>query len=170
MRTLTVADIHTYYVIAGNTPVLVHNCEDESLPKQLFRTGRDDTDNEDQAALPGDAVVYTDVQGMSDGTYHYAIMDDGSTRAMHNDDIDAYNDRIPVGDPAVDHTSFTNSEPVLMAGHLKISDGQITEFDNWSGHYICLIIPQASCASKMLRGRLSLTTGSPVRRQRNGTI
>jgi hypothetical protein len=26
MRDLTVADIHTYYVIAGNQPVLVHNC------------------------------------------------------------------------------------------------------------------------------------------------
>jgi hypothetical protein len=26
MRDLTVNDIHTYYVIAGNTPVLVHNC------------------------------------------------------------------------------------------------------------------------------------------------
>ncbi|GAA2707818.1 LamG-like jellyroll fold domain-containing protein [Micromonospora olivasterospora] len=26
MRDLTVADIHTYYVVAGNTPVLVHNC------------------------------------------------------------------------------------------------------------------------------------------------
>ena len=26
MRNLTVADIHTYYVIAGNVPVLVHNC------------------------------------------------------------------------------------------------------------------------------------------------
>jgi hypothetical protein len=26
MRNLTVADIHTYYVVAGNTPVLVHNC------------------------------------------------------------------------------------------------------------------------------------------------
>jgi hypothetical protein len=26
MRDLTVATVHTYYVIAGNTPVLVHNC------------------------------------------------------------------------------------------------------------------------------------------------
>jgi hypothetical protein len=26
MRDLTVADVHTYYVVAGNTPVLVHNC------------------------------------------------------------------------------------------------------------------------------------------------
>jgi len=26
MRDLTVATVHTYYVVAGNTPVLVHNC------------------------------------------------------------------------------------------------------------------------------------------------
>jgi hypothetical protein len=26
MRDLTVADLHTYYVVAGTTPVLVHNC------------------------------------------------------------------------------------------------------------------------------------------------
>ncbi len=26
MRDLTVNDIHTYYVLAGATPVLVHNC------------------------------------------------------------------------------------------------------------------------------------------------
>ncbi|MEW2427782.1 hypothetical protein AB0877_07205 [Micromonospora sp. NPDC047644] len=26
MRDLTVANIHTYYVLAGNAPVLVHNC------------------------------------------------------------------------------------------------------------------------------------------------
>jgi hypothetical protein len=31
MRDLTVADIHTYYVIAGDTPVLVHNCLGEEL-------------------------------------------------------------------------------------------------------------------------------------------
>jgi hypothetical protein len=27
MYNLTVAELHTYYVIAGNTPVLVHNCD-----------------------------------------------------------------------------------------------------------------------------------------------
>ena len=31
MRDLTVADVHTYYVLAGNTPVLVHNCESAVL-------------------------------------------------------------------------------------------------------------------------------------------
>jgi hypothetical protein len=31
MRDLTVAHLHTYYVLAGTTPVLVHNCGNESL-------------------------------------------------------------------------------------------------------------------------------------------
>jgi hypothetical protein len=39
MRDLTVADIHTYYVLAGTTPVLVHNCD---------RAGMDFTDVERQ--------------------------------------------------------------------------------------------------------------------------
>nr|WP_285474977.1 RHS repeat-associated core domain-containing protein [Actinoplanes sp. NBRC 101535] len=31
MRDLTVADIHTYYVLAGSTPLLVHNCDGVQL-------------------------------------------------------------------------------------------------------------------------------------------
>jgi hypothetical protein len=31
MRDLTVADVHTYYVLAGTTPVLVHNCNGATL-------------------------------------------------------------------------------------------------------------------------------------------
>jgi hypothetical protein len=27
VHNLTVADLHTYYVLAGGTPVLVHNCD-----------------------------------------------------------------------------------------------------------------------------------------------
>jgi RHS repeat-associated protein len=37
MRDLTVADVHTYYVLAGETPVLVHNCETAD-PKDLKPT------------------------------------------------------------------------------------------------------------------------------------
>jgi large repetitive protein len=37
MRDLTVADIHTYYVIAGTTPVLVHNCN--TTPTDLHAFG-----------------------------------------------------------------------------------------------------------------------------------
>jgi hypothetical protein len=31
MYNLTVADVHTYYVVAGDTPVLVHNCGADDL-------------------------------------------------------------------------------------------------------------------------------------------
>jgi len=38
-RNLTVANLHTYYVIAGNVPVLVHNCDiGESIAQHI--TGR----------------------------------------------------------------------------------------------------------------------------------
>jgi hypothetical protein len=38
MYDLTVADIHTYYVIAGDTPVLVHNCS-RKLGENLRKSG-----------------------------------------------------------------------------------------------------------------------------------
>ena len=34
---LTVADIHTYYVLAGNTPIVVHNAGDEPSPNVIQR-------------------------------------------------------------------------------------------------------------------------------------
>jgi RHS repeat-associated protein len=36
MRDLTVADIHTYYVVAGNTPVLVHNVDECRIAEQTL--------------------------------------------------------------------------------------------------------------------------------------
>ncbi|MFG1892294.1 polymorphic toxin-type HINT domain-containing protein [Micromonospora sp. NPDC049051] len=33
MRDLTVSTVHTYYVVAGGTPVLVHNCGDDGPPE-----------------------------------------------------------------------------------------------------------------------------------------
>ncbi|MFF0152078.1 polymorphic toxin-type HINT domain-containing protein [Micromonospora sp. NPDC005203] len=39
MRDLTVANVHTYYVVASNTPVLVHNCDSAALGKNLVKTG-----------------------------------------------------------------------------------------------------------------------------------
>jgi hypothetical protein len=33
MYNLTVADTHTYYVVAGNVPVLVHNCDIPTHPE-----------------------------------------------------------------------------------------------------------------------------------------
>ncbi|WP_433346316.1 LamG-like jellyroll fold domain-containing protein [Micromonospora sp. CA-111912] len=39
MHDLTVADIHTYYVLAGTTPVLVHNCGDGGMYGRLQPAG-----------------------------------------------------------------------------------------------------------------------------------
>jgi hypothetical protein len=45
MYNLTIADVHTYYVIASATPVLVHNC-----PRELNPAG------------PGDSPVWQDLK------------------------------------------------------------------------------------------------------------
>ncbi|UUN28853.1 polymorphic toxin-type HINT domain-containing protein [Streptomyces sp. FIT100] len=37
---LTIADIHAYYVLAGDTPVLVHNCGDAELQSELTQLGK----------------------------------------------------------------------------------------------------------------------------------
>ncbi|MGN9807089.1 RHS repeat-associated core domain-containing protein [Micromonospora sp. L32] len=39
MRDLTVAALHTYFVLADNTPVLVHNCNSAKLGKNLINSG-----------------------------------------------------------------------------------------------------------------------------------
>ena len=36
MRDLTVADVHTYYVMAGTTPVLVHNCGEPWMGENTY--------------------------------------------------------------------------------------------------------------------------------------
>ena len=39
MRDLTVSNIHTYYVMAGDSPVLVHNCNSARLGNNLRANG-----------------------------------------------------------------------------------------------------------------------------------
>jgi hypothetical protein len=39
MYDLTVEDLHTYYVLAGDSPVLVHNCNSTKLGNDLIRNG-----------------------------------------------------------------------------------------------------------------------------------
>ncbi|MEV0730194.1 LamG-like jellyroll fold domain-containing protein [Polymorphospora sp. NPDC050346] len=127
MRDLTVADIHTYYVIAGTTPVLVHNCG--TAPIQPTRTFRNESanDHEPQAPLPRSAFNENG-QNLANGDHHYVVMRNGSVRTMFSRDMEAIHD-------TAGHTSLSEGEPVFMAGHFQVSDGRIVEFDNWSGHY-----------------------------------
>ncbi|WP_411148524.1 RHS repeat-associated core domain-containing protein [Streptomyces sp. A30] len=53
---LTVTGIHAYYVLAGTTPVLVHNCDEADLQKELTQLGRDRID-EVKAGLSEDEVL-----------------------------------------------------------------------------------------------------------------
>ncbi|WP_157545167.1 LamG-like jellyroll fold domain-containing protein [Hamadaea tsunoensis] len=69
MRDLTVQDIHTYYVLANNTPVLVHNttaCSPEPGPAPEGTTLRDYADanrGSNQAATPDFVTEYTSPSG-----------------------------------------------------------------------------------------------------------
>jgi RHS repeat-associated protein len=94
MWDLTVSDFHTFYVVAGNTPVLVHNC-DETIPNVALGTqdnglGKFATDNgytvftdmtrDDALAKVQDVANYHD-----ETTIHVRLdgfkMTDGSTGA-----------------------------------------------------------------------------------------
>ncbi|MFF9341724.1 polymorphic toxin-type HINT domain-containing protein, partial [Streptomyces sp. NPDC014773] len=59
VRNLTVADFHTYYVLADTTPVLVHNCGtatvrwDEDMEHATIRVERDGVSLETEQVIPG---------------------------------------------------------------------------------------------------------------------
>ncbi|WP_243715217.1 hypothetical protein [Micromonospora sp. KC207] len=78
MRDLTVADVHTYYVIAGDTPVLVHNCGDGGPPEnegEWFFRGVDEN-HRSYASQHGGTV--TPVGGHNDPMLH----NDGNTDSI----------------------------------------------------------------------------------------
>jgi hypothetical protein len=125
MQHLTVNDTHTYYVIAGNTPILVHNCGGAYDWKPGNRPG---LDTQPQGPLPADSGIGHG-QSLAEGEHHYVVMRDGSLRAMHNDDMFGI-------EPSAGHTSLAGNQPVHMAGTFDVNEsGQISRFDNWSGHY-----------------------------------
>jgi hypothetical protein len=69
-------------------------------------------------------------QFLEEGHYHYVVMRDGALRAINSDamwDLE----------PSAGHTSLAEGEPVIMAGTFQVDEtGAITEFDNYSGHYM----------------------------------
>ncbi|MEU9000829.1 polymorphic toxin-type HINT domain-containing protein [Streptomyces sp. NPDC048551] len=123
---LTVEDLHTYYVLAGKTPVLVHNCSPSTVQSRMYVAGRPGTDATPQAPLPESAVV-TRGGNLQDGNYHYVVMPGGSVRTFHES---VFDEGIWAG-----HTSLSGGRPVTMAGTFDVSNGSITEFGNFSGHY-----------------------------------
>ncbi len=141
MNDLTVAGVHTYYVLAGDSPVLVHNNDPEwgrvnsvttPLRWTAFRPGvADDV----QAWLPVSNFVLNGRKPLMQGEYHFVVMPDWSVRAFHSESVfDAFE---RAGDPVwPGHTSLSYMRQVIMAGTFDIDqNGEIESYGNRSGHY-----------------------------------
>jgi RHS repeat-associated protein len=130
MRDLTVADVHTYYVIAGDTPVLVHNCNGSGpiLPRKVFRMGEGGADTTAQPRIP-EGSWQSNGANLADGDHTFVVMRNGSVRSMHDDQLSTY------GEYGGGHSSLAQQEPVFMAGNFTAEGGQITHYNNGSGHY-----------------------------------
>ncbi|MFG1777594.1 polymorphic toxin-type HINT domain-containing protein [Micromonospora sp. NPDC049048] len=125
VHNLTVAGIHTYYVVADDAPVLVHNCGGAYDWKPGNRPG---LATDKQAPLPSNVGIKPG-EALRKGEHHYVVMKDGSLRAMHNDDMFGL-------DASAGHTSLAGNRPVHMAGTFVVDEfGRITKFGNWSGRY-----------------------------------
>jgi RHS repeat-associated protein len=126
MRDLTVADTHTYHVMASDTPVLVHNCHGAYDWEPANRPG---LATEPQGRLPEGSWIRPGEALTPGGSYHYVVMRNGSLRAMEEEAMWAIDD-------SAGHTSLAGNQPVHMAGMFEVDElGRIAMFDNWSGHY-----------------------------------
>ena len=128
MHNLTVGDLHTYYVMAGATAVLVHNCvaKEWVWPREGITAPATDV----QGPLPPTAGLKPGDALLPDTEYHYIVRPDGSLRIIPNEEMHALN-------RTAGHTSLADYQPVIMAGGLKTdANGAIAMFDNASGHYM----------------------------------
>ncbi|GID94378.1 hypothetical protein Adi01nite_37900 [Amorphoplanes digitatis] len=106
MRDLTVAEIHTYYVIAGNEPVLVHNCgSDDELQELANELG--DTATEYQKL----AGTEWDVQNKTSA----------AIRAQFPDGKGGWNEATVVGSSG-DGMSLGQISLARRKGHIAVED------------------------------------------------
>lgn len=133
---LTVSDLHTYHVVAGDTPILVHNAcgpvpnnKPEELSLELL-----------EAEFAGVSPITAGTQGFKDaasqgGSYLWTVGEDGVLNMV----------------PAlkgIHHTVATGGESVLAAGQVTIRPGgAVSSFDNMTGHYT----PCPECAKTFIQ-------------------
>jgi hypothetical protein len=94
---------------------------------QVWQPGRPGVADDPQGPLPSTAGVKPG-EPLSDGGYHYVVTEDGSLRALKNEEMWDL-------EGSAGHTSLAEGKPVIMAGTFDVEDGQIVRFDNYSGHY-----------------------------------
>ncbi|MBS2547359.1 hypothetical protein KGQ19_10780 [Catenulispora sp. NL8] len=102
---------------------------DQPCSPYVWNPGRPGVDNGPQGPLPPNAPFVKPGDKLKPGDYHYVVLPGGTVRAMNNDDMWKAN-------RTAGHTSLAGGKPVIMAGTFKVdSTGQISELDNFSGHY-----------------------------------
>ncbi|MFE7318356.1 polymorphic toxin-type HINT domain-containing protein [Streptomyces sp. NPDC057555] len=111
VRNLTVADLHTYYVLAGTTPILVHNDEDD--PKVFTNRISEDKPEWFKPIAPGTVLTRS-------GNYAYVVLENGE---------------LVIGKRTAGHVNVARGRPVLAAGEFKTKGGEVVYLDNESGHY-----------------------------------
>jgi RHS repeat-associated protein len=134
---LTVADIHTYYVLAGKMPVLVHNCG--GLVDNMY-PGQQLTDELLAAERLGVSPIYAGTRAFdqavaSGGNYLWAVTDSGALHIA----------------PALDdikHTVLTAGGPVRAAGFVTFARGSVAEITDFTGHYT----PRCRCGGSLQIG------------------
>ncbi|MDQ7911103.1 polymorphic toxin-type HINT domain-containing protein [Phytohabitans sp. ZYX-F-186] len=145
MHDLTVETVHTYYVLAGQTPVLVHNCDpvENRKPGEL---SMDLFDAELQGVKPAfsGSDAFTKAMG-TDGNYLWAVDNTGRLGIA------------PAG-PGIKHTTITGGRPAY-AGQFTVHGGRVTRFDNWTGHYT----PCKACSRTSLQRGSDAFLGAGVR-------
>ncbi|MFJ6769917.1 polymorphic toxin-type HINT domain-containing protein, partial [Kitasatospora sp. NPDC091257] len=108
---LTVADLHTYYVLAGNTPVLVHNSACDRFSNL----------EPNDPVHPMTPMSLGSLQGAT-GKFIYVVMPGGELRVTR------------LGGQ-YGHIDLAQGADVVAAGEFKMYSGRLKEMDNRSGHY-----------------------------------
>jgi hypothetical protein len=140
MRDLTVAKVHTYYVLVGGEPVLVHNTGPEipdvpddgnSLARPiLWHAGRPGTETDRQARLPASMRILHGAN-LAEAHYIFVVLPDRSVHAFNNSAATDANEWHKYG-----HQSLAGKQPVIMAGtFVTDAQGRIIKYDHHSGHY-----------------------------------
>ncbi|MFB6398163.1 polymorphic toxin-type HINT domain-containing protein [Polymorphospora lycopeni] len=134
VHNLTVADIHTYYVIAGDQPVLVHNCG----PVPNNRPG--------DLSLELMEADFAGISPVAAGTSGFSRAASGSGDFLWTVGEGGNLNMVAAG-RGIHHTVASGGAPVMAAGQISFRNGAVTSFDNMTGHYT----PCPSCAGTFIQ-------------------
>ncbi|MFF1867816.1 polymorphic toxin-type HINT domain-containing protein [Kitasatospora herbaricolor] len=147
MYNLTVAQLHTYYVLAGTTPVLVHNScgpvknsKADDLPFEQMAA-----DFEGVTKISAGTPEFTQAAA-GNGSYLWTVGEGGELNMVRSS-------------PGIHHTIASGGEPVMAAGQVTFNGGRVTSFDNMTGHYT----PTPECACVFIQRGVDAFAAQGVR-------